>query len=140
MVDGLRSFRPGPEDNPGRMNVYELDGVTVVVDLAHNEAGVTALLEVLPGCGAPGRRRCGWWSAPRATAPTRSSAAWARSAARGADQVVIAHKEHYLRGRDAEELAGLLREGAAAVGVHDVPVHPTELAGLQALVDRGRAR
>ena len=27
MVDGLRSFRPGPEDNPGRMNVYELHGV-----------------------------------------------------------------------------------------------------------------
>ena len=57
-------------------------------------------------------------------------------AARGADQVVIGHKEHYLRGRDADELAGLLREGAAAVGVHDVPVHATELAGLQALVDQ----
>jgi cyanophycin synthetase len=39
-----------------------------------------------------------------------------------------------LRGRDADELAGLLQEGAAAVGVHDVPVHGTELAGLQALV------
>jgi cyanophycin synthetase len=49
---------------------------------------------------------------------------------------VIGHKEHYLRGREADELAGLLRDGAAAVGVHDVPVHATELAGLQALVDQ----
>ena len=32
--------RPGPSDNPGRMNVYDLGGVTVVIDLAHNEAGV----------------------------------------------------------------------------------------------------
>ena len=60
MVDGLRSFRPGPEDNPGRMNVYDLGGVTVVVDLAHNEAGVAALLEVLHGLRRARRRRCGW--------------------------------------------------------------------------------
>ena len=60
-------------------------------------------------------------------------------AARGADQVAIAHKEHYLRGRHADELDALLREGAAAVGVLDVPAFPTELAGLQALVAQAAA-
>jgi cyanophycin synthetase len=54
--------------------------------------------------------------------------------ARRADRVVIGHKEYYLRGRPAQELADLLVAGAAAVGVHDVPVHPTELAAVQALV------
>ncbi|HVC74863.1 MAG TPA: Mur ligase family protein [Mycobacteriales bacterium] len=135
VVDGLRSFRPGPEDNPGRMNVYELNGVTVVVDLAHNEAGVAALLEVLRGLGGP-------HASVRLVMGTPGDRtddiirAVGEVAARGADQVVIGQKEHYLRGRDADELAELLQEGAAAVGVHDVPVHATELAGLQALVNQ----
>jgi cyanophycin synthetase len=55
--------------------------------------------------------------------------------ARDADVVVIAHKEHYLRGRTTEELEGLLRAGAARVGVEDVPAYPTEVAALEALVE-----
>jgi cyanophycin synthetase len=54
-------------------------------------------------------------------------------AARGADRVAIGEKPRYLRGREASELVGLLREGAATVGVTDVPAHPGELAGLEAL-------
>jgi cyanophycin synthetase len=54
-------------------------------------------------------------------------------AARGADRVVIGEKHRYLRGRDAGELVRLLREGAATVGMTDLPAHPGELAALQAL-------
>jgi len=135
VVDGLRSFRPGPDDNPGRMNVWTVDGVTVVVDLAHNEAGVAALLEVLHGLRVPG-------SAVRLVVGTPGDRTdeiirgVGEIAARGADEIVIGHKEHYLRGREPDELAALLRDGAAAVGVTDVPVLPTELAGLQELVAR----
>ncbi len=135
VVAGLRSFRPGPEDNPGRMNVWSLGGVTVVVDLAHNEAGVAAMLEVLLGLRPAGRSVRLVMGSPgdRTDEIIRGVG---EIAARGADQVVIGHKEHYLRGRDLDGLAALLREGAEAVGVTDVPVHPTELAGLQALVER----
>src|SRR4029453_5111516 len=55
-------------------------------------------------------------------------------AARGADTVVIGEKRKYLRGRDPAELVRLLSEGAATVGMTDVPSHPGELAALQALV------
>jgi cyanophycin synthetase len=133
VAEGLRSFRPGPEDNPGRMNVWSLGGLTVVVDLAHNEAGVVALLEVLHGLRPDG-------NAVRLVVGTPGDRSddiirgVGEIAARGADEIVIGHKEHYLRGRDPDALADLLRDGAAAVGVTDVPVHPTELAGLQALV------
>jgi cyanophycin synthetase len=137
VVEGLRSFRPGPADNPGRMNVYSLGDRTVVVDLAHNEAGVEALLEVLDGLRAPGAavRLVAGSPGDRTDDIIRGVG---EIAARGADQLVIGHKEHYLRGREPDELAALLREGAAAVGVHDVPVHPTELAGLQALVEAAK--
>jgi cyanophycin synthetase len=133
VIEGLRSFRPGPADNPGRMNVYDVRGVTVVLDLAHNEAGVAALVEVLHGLRAPGRTvRLALGSPGDRTDDIIRGIG--ELGARGADRVVIGHKEYYLRGRPAEELAGLLVAGAAAVGVHDVPIHPTELAALQALV------
>jgi cyanophycin synthetase len=133
VIDGLRSFRPVPQDNPGRMNVYDLHGVTVVVDLAHNEAGVEALVEVLRGLRAPsGTVRLVLGSAGDRT--DEIIRRLGELGARGADRVVIGHKFRYLRGREPAELEALLREGATAVGVHDVPSHPTELAGLQALV------
>ena len=137
VVAGLRSFAPGPDDNPGRMNIYDLGGVTVVLDLAHNEAGVVALTEVLGGLRAPGGQVLLEMGTPgdRTDEIIRGVA---ELAARGADRVVIGHKEHYLRGRDLDELTALLREGAAAVGVEDLPSHPTELAGFQALMAEAR--
>jgi cyanophycin synthetase len=133
VLDGLRSFRPDPAQNPGRMNVFDLDGRAVIVDMAHNEASLLALLEVARGLRLPGRRVL----AMVGTAGDRSDElirSLGELAARGADRVVIGEKHRYLRGRDPAELVGLLREGADAVGVTDLPDHPSELAGLQALV------
>jgi cyanophycin synthetase len=132
VIEALRSFRPGPTDNPGRMNVYDLRGLTVVIDLAHNEAGVEALLEVLHGLRPPG----GVVHLVMGGVGDRTDEVLrgiGELGARGADRVTIAHKERYLRGRTIAELEGLMREGAAAVGVHDVPAFPTEIAALQAV-------
>jgi cyanophycin synthetase len=135
VIEGLRSFRPGPEDNPGRMNVYDLRGVTVVIDLAHNEAGVEALLEVLHGLRPPGAvvHLVMGGVGDRTDDVLRGIG---ELGARGADRVAIAHKDRYLRGRTTEELERLMRDGAAAVGVHEVPAYPSELAALQAVTDQ----
>ena len=53
---GCASFRPDPEHNPGRMNFFSRDDVSVVIDLAHNEAGLEALLEIMNGVRRPGAR------------------------------------------------------------------------------------
>ena len=135
IIDGLRTFRPGPEHNPGRLNVFSLNGVTVVVDLAHNEAGLASLLSVLHGLRPPGcsvRLVLG-------TAGDRTDdvlSLLGELAARGADDVVIGHKERYLRGRTTAEMAALYRAGAESVGVSDLPEEPTELAGLRRLLGR----
>jgi cyanophycin synthetase len=132
VLDGLRSFRPSPGQNPGRMNILDLDGRAVIVDMAHNEASLLALLEVARGLRLPGRRVL----AMTGTAGDRTDElirSLGELAARGADRVVIGEKHKYLRGRDPAELVRLLREGAATVGVTDVPAHPGELAGLRAL-------
>jgi cyanophycin synthetase len=133
VLDGLRGFRPDPGQNPGRMNVLDLEGRAVIIDMAHNEASLLALLEVARGLRLAGGRVL----AMVGTAGDRSDElirSLGELAARGADRIVVGEKHKYLRGRDPDELVGLLREGAATVGVTDVPTHPSELAGCQALV------
>jgi len=133
VVEGLRSFRADPEHNPGRMNVFSVGRTTVVVDLAHNEAGLEALLEVMGGLRRPGARLLlglGAVGDRQDDLIERLS----EIGAMGSDVVAIGHKQHYLRGRTTAGLEDLLRAGAARVGVEDVPAHPTEVAALEALV------
>jgi cyanophycin synthetase len=135
VVEGLRSFLPDVEHNPGRMNIFTLRGTTLVMDLAHNEAGLEALVEVLHGVCAPrGRTFLGLG----AVGDRRDDllVKLGEIAARDVDVVVIGHKQRYLRGRTTGDLDTLMRQGAARVGVTDVPSYPTELAALQALVEQ----
>ncbi|GAA4402650.1 hypothetical protein GCM10023168_13410 [Fodinibacter luteus] len=137
VVEGLRGFRPDDVLNPGRMNTYTVPVAagecTVVVDLAHNEAGLEALLDVARGLCVPGGRV----HLALGTGGDRTDEilrALGEIAGLRADHVVAAHKAHYLRGRTAEDLEGQLRVGLANAGVADIASYPTELAGLQAIV------
>ena len=107
---GLRSFTTSIYQAPGRLNVFDLDGVKVLIDYAHNAAGLETLGDFVermtsdapsgeqPGAGvvdartsaSPSSRRRGTGAtrtcassgaSPRATS-TRSSSA--RIATRGA--------------------------------------------------------
>jgi cyanophycin synthetase len=116
------------------MNVYSLDDVTVIIDLAHNEAGLEALLEIMAGVRPPGARLMLALGTPGDRADDMVTAMGAMGA-RGTDRVVIGHKTKYLRGRDPAEIDEVLRSAAASVGVQDVPSYPTELDAMAALVD-----
>jgi len=136
VVEGLRSFLPDAEHNPGRMNFFSMpDGVSVVMDLAHNEAGLEALLEIMNGVRRPGcRLLLGLGAVGDRTDELIETLG--EIGARDSDVIAIGHKARYLRGRTTEELEELMRAGAARVGVTDVPAYPTEVACLAALVDR----
>ena len=54
--DGLIDFRPTSERSPGRLNIYRLGNRIVIVDFAHNEAGISAILDVAEGIAGRGRR------------------------------------------------------------------------------------
>ncbi|GAB3263227.1 Mur ligase family protein [Nocardioides dilutus] len=137
VAEGLRSFLPDAEHNPGRMNLFSLPAtqgeVSVVMDLAHNEAGLEALLEIMDGVRRPGSRLLlGIGVVGDRTDDLIESIG--EIAARDADVIAIGHKERYLRGRTVEELDALMRAGAERVGVTGVPAYPTEVACLAALV------
>jgi cyanophycin synthetase len=138
VVEGLRTFVPDDRLNPGRMNTYTLrrdDGaaITVIVDLAHNEAGLEALMDVAHGLKVPGGQvHLGLGLAGDRTDELLESIG--EVAGLRADRIVAAHKAHYLRGRTMEELESHLRAGLARAGVSDIESYETELGGLQALV------
>ncbi|MDQ3615569.1 MAG: Mur ligase family protein [Actinomycetota bacterium] len=133
VAEGLRTFRPGPDHNPGRMNVYSIGEVSVVVDLAHNEAGLGSLLEIMGGLGPPHTRLLlGLGTAGDRTDDILRSLG--EIAGRHADAVVVVHKSDYLRGRSRDEMTALFREGAAEVGATGLASYDSELEGLQALV------
>ncbi|HEV2129103.1 MAG TPA: Mur ligase family protein [Thermomicrobiales bacterium] len=106
--EGLAAFHNRPDQNRGRLNVYEVDGATVVVDFAHNEAGLEHLLAFARGfCDSSGKLY-----AVIGTAGDRDEAAItgiARIAATRADRVIIKDSERYLRGREAGEMLDLMR-------------------------------
>ena len=133
VISGLRSFLPDAEHNPGRMNFFSLGEVSVVMDLAHNEAGLEAMIEIMRGVRAPGQRLLLGLGAVGDRQDDLIELL-GEIAARDADVVAIGHKEHYLRGRTVAELDDLLRAGAARVGMTEIESLPTELASLQALL------
>jgi cyanophycin synthetase len=135
VVRGLRRFHPTAETNPGRANVFTLGDRILVVDYAHNEAGMIGLTQILAGLRPRGARI---WLA-FCTAGDRQDEvlhALGYRAARGADRVVVAGLPNYLRGRAPHELVARLRAGAEDGGATDVPDAPDELHALTLMLER----
>lgn len=99
----LLSFRPSPAMLPGRMNLFEAHGVSILVDYAHNPhamAGLMELVRVLPAT-----RRLGVLSMPgdRRDEDIRAFAALAD----GLDRVIVKENAD-LRGRAPGDVSGLM--------------------------------
>jgi cyanophycin synthetase len=127
---GLRSFVLDPEANPGRANLFMLDERVVVVDYAHNEAGMMGLTEI---CGGLRRRGREVWMAICTAGDRRADImhAFAYRAARGADHIAVAELSRYLRGHDPQDIVERLRAGAIDGGATEVPVFPDEMHALE---------
>jgi cyanophycin synthetase len=119
---GLRSFTTSIYQAPGRLNVFELDGVTVILDYAHNAAGLRTVgefVERLVGDARDGERpgEPSWSAHLRvgviATAGDRRDEDMrelGRVAARYFDDVII-REDRNPRGREPGETARLVLEG-----------------------------
>lgn len=133
---GLRSFTAGAEHNAGRLNVYLVGDLAVVLDLAHNEASLESLLEVTRALVGPGGRL----GVVVGTAGDRTDEAihaMGRIAAAASEVMVIAGRKKYLRGREPGEMEQLWRSGAADAGVLQVAETADEVSALVHLLDAG---
>jgi cyanophycin synthetase len=139
IVRGLTSFVQDPVTNPGRANVFVLGERVIVVDYAHNEAGMLGFAEIVGGLRPKGAEI---WLAI-CTAGDRQDEvihALGYRAARGADHVLIAELPHYLRGREPQDIVARLRAGAVDGGVTDVPALPDEVHALELMLERSGPR
>jgi cyanophycin synthetase len=147
VADGLTDFRPTEERSPGRLNLYRLGSRIIIVDFAHNEAGVAAVLDVAEGIAGGAAGRAAPVTAVIGTAGDRPDDALrgiARIAASRAQRVAIKETTKYLRGRTRDSVVGELLAGVRSAGrpSADVPVYESETEALRAeLADpEGRPR
>ena len=111
----LLRFGRDPADNPGRANVYQLGGIRIVVDYAHNPHGMAALAATLDTL--PSERRL----VMIGQAGDRDDAA-IRELARAAlalrpDRVIAKEMGAYLRGRAPGEVPGLIADELRRAGM-----------------------
>ena len=135
--DGLADFAPSSDRSPGRLNLFRLGSRVVIVDFAHNEAGIDAVMDVAEGIAAGGAGRTAPITTIIGTAgdrPDDTLRGIGKIAAKRAQRVVIKETRKYLRGRSPAAVIGELMAGvkAGGMGSSDVPVYPSETAALKA--------
>jgi UDP-N-acetylmuramyl tripeptide synthase len=130
-------FGSDPEDNHGRLMRFELDGVRVLIDYAHNPEGLRGLLEVAQHLRAS-RGRLGLILGHAGNRQDADIEALAQVAAAARPQlIVVKENEAHLRGREPGEVprllrAVLLRAGFAAAAL---PLRPSEFEAVRCALE-----
>ena len=105
--NGLESFAASLDKSPGRFNLVEIGGATVVVDYGHNTSSLKAMLDTL--AQFPHTRRLTVYSA---AGDRRDCDMIDQGAMLGHafDQVIL-YEDHYIRGRQPGEITALFQQG-----------------------------
>lgn len=139
MATGLSTFASGPEDNPGRANLFERDGVRILVDYAHNPHGVEALLPLAATLPAERRLLLIGQAGDRDDEALRdfARAAWPFRP----DVVVVKELPEMLRGRQPGEVPAILEDEFLRLGMAPEAILKTdsELEGVRRALAWARA-
>ncbi|MEM8493701.1 MAG: Mur ligase family protein [Pseudomonadota bacterium] len=129
----------GNEDNPGRANLFEVDGVSVLLDFAHNPAGFEALAPMINTLPAKRKVLITGQAGDRADADIREFAEV--SAAIKFDRVFIKRMDGHARGRPLGEVARLMKESFEALGFssRQLSEKKTELDAVRAALRWAKA-
>ncbi len=130
IADGLCAL--ALEDNPGRANLFEVDGAQVLLDFAHNPHGLEALVEMAARLPAARRLLVIGQAGDRSNQDIRDLADAA--AALKFDRVLVKHLNSKRRGRPEGETATLLKEAFVAQGyqARQIGLHRSETGALRA--------
>lgn len=134
------TFGARASDNAGRMMRFDVRGVKVLVDYAHNPAGIRGLLRVASHLRHEGGRlgMILGHAGNRLDADIREVA---RVAAEfRPDVVVIKEDEAHLRGRQPGEIPRIIRAELLRLGLPEsaLPLRMSELEGVRAALDWAR--
>ena len=127
------------DENPGRCNVYELEGVKVLVDFAHNPAAMHALFDMAEALPAKRRVLCFGQAGDRPDELIRQMTrdAWAI----GLDRVIVSELAEYHRGREHGEVFAVIKDELLACGADasQIEHHEKELDSVSAALTWSQA-
>ena len=122
------------DDNPGRCNVYNIDGYKVLVDFAHNPHAMQALFSMAEELPAKRRVLCFGQAGDRPDDLIRELArsAWAI----GLDRVIVSELAAYYRGRESGDVFRIIRDELIACGAapRQIEHHEEESESLAAAI------
>ncbi len=130
---GLANFVGESDNAPGRFNVFDYRGATVIADYGHNPDAIAALVSAVGGM--PGKRRSVVISGAgdRRDEDIRQQT----QILGGAFDDVLLYQDQCQRGRADGEVIGLLREGLAGA---TRTTHVEEINGEFTAIDRALGR
>jgi cyanophycin synthetase len=117
----LSSFRSTFEQNPGRLNVHDAHGFRVILDYAHNAAGLQALGELIRGLRHRYKRCIGVLSIPGDRRD--QDILELGGIASGIFDEIFFREDPGTRGRPRGEVMNLLEEGALQGGASKERIH-----------------
>ena len=133
---GLKTM--SQDDNPGRCNLYDLDGRKVLIDFAHNPAAMQALFTMAEAIPANRRVLCFGQAGDR---PDDLIEELTRDAfAMGLDRIIVSELAKYHRGREEGDVYAVIRAELERLGMAPEAIehHDLELESLEAALDWAR--
>ncbi|MEJ2258237.1 MAG: Mur ligase family protein [Woeseiaceae bacterium] len=126
---GLKTMRQ--DENPGRCNLYSLNGFKVLIDFAHNPAAMAALFDMARAIPAERRVLCFGQAGDRTDELIRELArdAWAI----GLDRILVSELPKYHRGREHGDVFRIIRDELLASGANarQIGYHEEELESFE---------
>jgi len=115
ITSGLKTMQQ--DENPGRCNIYDLNGFKVLVDFAHNPAAMGALFDMARAIPAERRALCFGQAGDRPDELIRELArdAWEI----GLDRVIVSELANYYRGREPGDVFGIISDELGKLGATD---------------------
>ena len=135
IATGLKNFNSDASDNPGRMNHFTLaTQARAIVDFAHNEHGVNAIVDTVGRM--PARRRWVMFGSAGDRADEHIAAIANGVCSIQPDHVVITEVESYLRGRRPGEVSHIMKQACLHCGIVENNIHlvASPLVGVELAV------
>ncbi len=131
--DGLKTMVQ--DENPGRCNIHDVDGVKVLIDFAHNPAAMNALFNMAQAIPAKRRALCFGQAGDRPDDLIREMTRDA--SAIGLDRVIISELAAYHRGREHGDVFAIIKDELVACGVDPLSIehHEEELESFSAAME-----
>jgi cyanophycin synthetase len=139
IAPGLAGFAGSARDNPGRANLFDVGGVRVLVDFAHNPHGMAALGDLGRALRGPGRVLVALGQAgDRDDASIRELARAAHALT--PDHVIVKEMDKYRRGRAPGEVPALIVGELRRLGLpaEAISTAPDDMGALRLALRWGR--